>query len=97
MEASLSKSCAILQVRLDPELKKAFDAYCAAGQRSQSFNVEALIRNLMIRWRERLEPDDWQRLMRNELSREQLQAIHRRAAASPPELILMENPNGNTA
>ena len=94
----MSKSWAILQVRLDPELKKAFDAYCAAGQRSQSFNVEALIRNFINRWRERLQPDDWQRLMRNEITREELQAIHRRAtAASGPELHVIENSNGHVA
>jgi hypothetical protein len=36
----------------------------------------------MNRWRERLQPNDWQRLMRNEITREELQAIHRRATAA---------------
>jgi hypothetical protein len=77
---------------LDPELKRAFDGYCGVVQRSQSFVVEALIRNLMTRWRERLQPDDWQRLVRNEMTRAEWRAAYRRAVALRPELVVIENP-----
>jgi predicted transcriptional regulator len=69
-EQPVSKAYSILQVRLDPELKRILDGYCASVQRSQSFVVERAIRNLTSQWRDRLLPET----LPNELNHEELQA-----------------------
>jgi predicted transcriptional regulator len=45
----LGKAWAFLQIRLDPDLKQAFDDICAKEQRSQSYVAETLIRTLVER------------------------------------------------
>jgi hypothetical protein len=93
----LGKPFVLLQARIDPELKKFFDSYCAATERSQAFVLDRLVRNLMDRWRERLPADDFARLMDNKIDRKQLQAIYRRATGSRPELVVLDSSGGNAA
>jgi hypothetical protein len=87
----LAESLTTLQTWLDPALKAAFAAYCSTAERSPSSVVEMLIRNLMQRTRERLQPDDWPRFLRNEMTREQLRAIHRRATSPRLGLVVIGN------
>jgi hypothetical protein len=84
-EPVMGKPTAALNLRINPEVKQAFDGYLGASGQSQSLAVERLIRAFIDNWKKQLLPDEWQRAVRNEMTREEYRAICRRRVTAPRE------------